>query len=115
MENVELTQLLGAGGIAVVVGLLVGGLIRPWLKPTMTTVDPSSGENVVSKWYKPVMNTVAFLAAFGLALLAAFALDAYDTVSLVIANSLSLVIANSLLVGLVGFTSAIGVAEVTKS
>jgi len=87
-------DLWSAAGVAALTALLLGGLVKPWLKSLL-------GEE--NKFYIPVMHTITFLIALGLATLGAVVLG-FTYVNVV----------NGLLVAIVGFTSAIGGYEVAR-
>lgn len=90
----SIDDLWSAAGVAALTALLLGGLVKPWVKRGM-------GED--HQFYVPVLNTVTFAIALGLATLGAVGLGlTYENV------------VNGLLVAIVGFTSAIGGYEVAR-
>lgn len=91
----NIDDLRSAAGVAALTALLLGGLVKPWVKRALGGPDHSL--------YTPVINTATFGIALLLAVLGAAGLG-FDYANLV----------NGLLVAIVGFTSAVGGYEVAR-
>lgn len=90
----NIDDLRSAAGVAAITALLLGGLVKPWVK---SKLSPDT------KLYTPIINTATFTIALVLSILGAVGLG-FEYANLV----------NALLVAVVGFTSAIGGYEVAR-
>jgi hypothetical protein len=90
----NIDDLRSAAGVAALTALLLGGLVKPWVKKTL-------GEE--HSLYVPLINTATFAIALLLSFLGAVGLG-FEYADLV----------NALLVAIVGFTSAVGGYEVAR-